>query len=83
MVVDNSSRPNYKPLHELVAIFVHNKLHLGQENKQRSARAVGGKLLQYSHEYGSKISTAQQLQKLTKHFREAAIHVFSFLKVST
>jgi hypothetical protein len=50
--INCSSRPNSKHVHDLAAAFVHNKLHFGQENIQRSARAVIEKLLHHSHEYG-------------------------------
>jgi hypothetical protein len=64
MALNNSSRPNYKPLHELASIFVHNTLQIGQENIQRAARAVGEKLLQYSHEYGCLDTAKVEFQKI-------------------
>jgi hypothetical protein len=55
---------NYIPLNELASIFVHNKLQIGQENIQRVARAVGEKLLQYSHEYGCLDTAKVEFQKI-------------------
>jgi len=51
-------------LNELASIFVHNKLQIGQENIQRVARAVGEKLLQYSHEYGCLDTAKVEFQKI-------------------
>lgn len=51
-VVNTACRAFFKPLDQLATIFVEDKLGFKKCNLVKQTRAIGQKLLSYSHEYG-------------------------------
>jgi hypothetical protein len=64
MVLNTASRPHFKHIHILAAIFAEKKMcfDAGQVNLKRFSIAIGEKLLKYSHEYGCLNETKVELQ---------------------
>jgi hypothetical protein len=64
IMVNKASRPNYKAVHILATNFIFEKLGFGDNSMhmKRFSRAVGEKVLKYSHEYGCLDETRVELQ---------------------
>jgi len=66
MVVNRASRPYFKPIYDLATIFVEKKLGISQTSLTRCSRAVGEKLMKYSHQYGCLDDSRNELQQILK-----------------
>lgn len=71
MALNASSRPNFKPIHQLASIFVESKLVCPQQNLYHHSRVVGDKLLRYSHDYGCLDESRTELQRILAHLDPA------------
>jgi len=67
MVLNSSSRHNFKPIDQLAATFVEKKLGFTQGNLNRFSRAISEKLLRYSHEYGCLDESKTELQRILQN----------------